>query len=39
VTVKKFENWSTVDEFLRRTKMCQFFGPPYIDSAGIYCNI
>ena len=28
LTVKYFENWSVFDEVIRRTKMCQFFGPP-----------
>jgi len=30
LTVKKFENWSICDEDMRRTKICQVFGPPYI---------
>ena len=25
---KRFENWSIFDEIIRRTKMCQIFGPP-----------
>jgi len=29
--VKKFENWSVFDEVTRHTKMCQIFGPPYIE--------